>query len=225
MGINKSNLLEFSHIPPEAGVWRQVLHLGERLTFRKGSEIMSCGKTEACLYFLYQGEVRLIRTTLDGRMKILIFMTAGCVMGEIPFFTETPTRSSFVAATDCVVYSFSQDCVRHEIIPCYPELTWALFRSMASKGYVLGNQVFNLGLGALPSCICTFLRLRMRDGDKESCVSPGLTQQELADLLGVHRVSLNKALRELEKAFILGPYTKNEVYVLDMERFLELTMR
>ncbi|MFQ9867016.1 MAG: helix-turn-helix domain-containing protein [Bilophila wadsworthia] len=37
-------------------------------------------------------------------------------------------------------------------------------------------------------------------------MSPGLNQQELANLLGVHRVTLNKALRELEREAVLGPY-------------------
>lgn len=222
---NEAKLIEFTHIPPEAGVWRQVLHLGNRLIFHKGSEIMHSGQEGAYLYFLYQGEVRLMRTTLDGREKILMCMTAGGVTGETPFFDEVPAHSSIVAATDCVVYAFSQDCVRHEIIPHYPELTLALLQSLASKVRVLCNQSVSLSLEELPSRICRFLRLRVRDGDNAPCVSPGLNQQELANLLGVHRVTLNKALRELEKESIIGPYAKDEVYILDMDRFLELAMR
>ena len=38
---NEAKLIEFTHIPPEAGVWRPVLHLGNRLIFHKGSE--KCG--------------------------------------------------------------------------------------------------------------------------------------------------------------------------------------
>jgi len=53
-------------------------------------------------------------------------------------------------------------------------------------------------------------------------VSPGLNQQDLANLLGVHRVTLNKSLRELEKSGVLGPYSRDEVYILDRKRFNEL---
>ena len=174
METNEAKLIEFTHIPPEAGVWRQVLHLGNRLIFHKGSEIMHGGQEGAYLYFLYQGEVRLMRTTLDGREKILMCMTAGGVTGETPFFDEVPAHSSIVAATDCVVYAFSQDCVRHETIPHYPELTLALLQSLASKVRVLCNQSVSLSLEELPSRICRFLRLRVRDGDNAPCVSPGL---------------------------------------------------
>lgn len=64
-----------------------------------------------------------MRTTLDGREKILMSMRSGTVTGETPFFDEVPARSSIVAGTDCVVYAFSRDCVLHEILPNYPALT------------------------------------------------------------------------------------------------------
>ena len=104
MEMNDAKLIEFTHIPPEAGVWRQVLDLGTRLRFRKGEEIMHGGEKGEYLYYVHQGEARLMRTTLDGREKILMSMRSGTVTGETPFFDEVPARSSIVAGTDCVVY-------------------------------------------------------------------------------------------------------------------------
>ncbi len=105
MEMNDAKLIEFTHIPPEAGVWRQVLDLGTRLRFRKGEEIMHGGEKGEYLYYVHQGEARLMRTTLDGREKILMSMRSGTVTGETPFFDEVPARSSIVAGTDCVVYA------------------------------------------------------------------------------------------------------------------------
>lgn len=163
MEMNDAKLIEFTHIPPEAGVWRQVLDLGTRLRFRKGEEIMHGGEKGEYLYYVHQGEARLMRTTLDGREKILMSMRSGTVMGETPFFDEVPARSSIVAGTDCVVYAFSRDCVLHEILPNYPALTLALLHSLASKVRVLCNQSVSLSLEELPPRICRFLHLRMRD--------------------------------------------------------------
>ena len=150
MEMNDAKLIEFTHIPPEAGVWRQVLDLGTRLRFRKGEEIMHGGERGEYLYYVHQGEARLMRTTLDGREKILMSMRSGTVTGETPFFDEVPARSSIVAGTDCVVYAFSRDCVLHEILPNYPALTLALLHSLASKVRVLCNQSVSLSLEELP---------------------------------------------------------------------------
>ena len=50
MEMNDAKLIEFTHIPPEAGVWRQVLDLGTRLRFRKGEEIMHGGEKGEYLF-------------------------------------------------------------------------------------------------------------------------------------------------------------------------------
>ena len=47
----------------------------------------------------------------------------------------------------------------------------------------------------------------------------------MANLLGVHRVTLNKALRELEREAVLGPYSRDEVYIVDKERVHELSLK
>lgn len=126
---------------------------------------------------------------------------------------------------DCTVYAFSRKCVLNEILPQNPELTAALFRTLAIKVRVLINQTVCLSLDDLPARICKYLNLRreaqiLKDGPLVVC--PVLNQQELASLLGVHRVTLNKSLRELEKAGVLGPYSRDEVYILDRVRFDEL---
>ena len=112
---------------------------------------MHGGEKGEYLYYVHQGEARLMRTTLDGREKILMSMRSGTVTGETPFFDEVPARSSIVAGTDCVVYAFSRDCVLHEILPNYPAMKLALLHSLASKVRVLCNQSVSLSLEAVSS--------------------------------------------------------------------------
>lgn len=220
-------MIEFMRVPPDAGEWRKVLKLGKRVVFRKGTEILHGGKGGEYLYFLSQGEMRLVRTSLDGREKILMSMPEGCITGETPFFDDIPAMSAVVAATDCIVYLFSRDCVLHEILPRHPDLVLSLLHSLATKVRVLCNQSINLSLMDLPKRICRFLHLRLqeKEGETTQRVSPGLNQQELANLLGVHRVTLNKALRELEREYVIGPYSKDEVYILNRKRFDELALK
>lgn len=55
MEMNDAKLIEFTHIPPEASVWRQVLDLGTRLPF-PGQEIMHGGERGEYLYYVHQGK-------------------------------------------------------------------------------------------------------------------------------------------------------------------------
>lgn len=214
--------LEFSRIPSEAGCWRKVISQGRRMKFPKGAQIFSRLTDENFIFFLDVGEIWLTRSTLDGREKIIWSIGPDSLFGETPFFDELPSKSAIVAGMDSTVYAFASRCVLEEILPRHPDLTLALFRSLALKVRVLINQAVSLSLDDLPSRICKYLHLRQREEVSESgplVVRPGLNQQELANLLGVHRVTLNKSLRELEKAGILGPYSRDEVYILDRRRF------
>lgn len=216
---------EFSRIPSVAECWRRVLSQGRRMKFVKGTHISSQGPDAGSLYYLERGEIWLTRTTMDGREKIIWAIGPDSLFGETPFFDELPARSAMVAAMDCTVYAFSRQCVLSQILPNHPELMLALFRSLALKVRVLSNQAVSLSLDDLPSRICKYLHLRQTDDASEKTplvVSPGLNQQDLANLLGVHRVTLNKSLRELEKSGVLGPYARDEVYILDRRRFNEL---
>lgn len=220
--------LEFCHVPAQATCWRKVLSLGRRLKFAKGAQVYPRNSESPTLFFLDQGEIWLVRSSLDGREKIIWSIGADSLFGETPFFDELAPRSVMVAAKECIVYSFTRQCVLLEILPCYPDLMLALFKTLALKVRILSNQAASLSLDHLSSRICKFLHLRQIEQsqqEKTPCVSPGLNQQELANLLGVHRVTLNKALRELEKAGILSPYSRNEVYILDNERFCELAFQ
>ncbi|WP_051307081.1 Crp/Fnr family transcriptional regulator [Desulfomicrobium escambiense] len=219
------NELEFSRIPSVAECWRKVLSQGRRMKFAKGTHVSPHGSDAGSLYYLERGEIWLLRTTMDGREKIIWAIGPDSLFGETPFFDELPARSAMVAAEDCTVYAFARQCVLSQILPAHPDLMLALFRSLALKVRVLSNQAVSLSLDDLPSRICKYLHLRQpADAPAKGplVVSPGLNQQDLANLLGVHRVTLNKSLRELEKSGVLGPYSRNEVYVLDRKRFDEL---
>ncbi|HCU67665.1 MAG TPA: Crp/Fnr family transcriptional regulator [Desulfomicrobium sp.] len=217
--------LEFSRIPSVAECWRRVLSQGRRMKFAKGTHISSYGADAGTLYYLERGEIWLTRSTMDGREKIIWAIGPDSLFGETPFFDELPARSAMVAAVDCTVYAFARQCVLSQILPAHPDLMLALFKSLALKVRVLSNQAVSLSLDDLPSRICKYLHLRQKDDISEKAplvVSPGLNQQDLANLLGVHRVTLNKSLRELEKSGVLGPYSRDEVYILDRKRFNEL---
>lgn len=214
--------LEFTRIPPEAEAWRKVLSLGIRLKFSKGATIRYGEHLADFLFFLDQGEVRLVRTSLDGREKFIWVMGPGSLLGETPFLDGLPTRGVQIARTDCVVYAFSRKSVFEKILPQDPELMTALLMTLASKVRVLSNQSVSLSLDSLASRICKYLQLRVSpdmQNENNVYVNPGLNQQDLANMLGVHRVTLNKALRELEKNGVLGPYCHDEVYILDMQQF------
>ena len=225
----RSLLYESYDLGELSRIWRKFFHLGTARSYAKGSVILAGGEPTDKLYFIDQGEVRIVRTLFDGREKILFRLHENMLCCEVPFFDILPALSSVVAGTDCRVYCFDRKTVFEKIFPNNPVLIISTMRAMASKIRMLCNQSVELTTSEVTTRICRFICQRLKSATRQGtrkghavCVIPALTQQDLSSLLGVHRVTLNKALRELENKGIIGPYSRKELFVLDEKRLFEL---
>ncbi len=206
--------------------WRRFFHLGISRRLPKGATLLFSGDRADKLIFLERGEMRVVRQLADGREKMLFRMHEGMLVAEVPFFDMLPSMSHVVAAQDSLIWSFERKIVFEKLFPENPGLAVATIKSLASKVRMLCNQSVELSTSELSTRICRFILTRARKLHSGSLngkmIAPSLNQQELSSLCGVHRVTLNKALRELENLGIIGPYSKKELYILDERRLEEL---
>ena len=205
--------------------WRKVLHLGSRHEIRKGQIIIHAGEVVDNLYFIEKGEAAMLRTGLDGSEKILMYIEEGTLFGETPFFSGQPILSTFLCSKNSVIRRFSKACVNERIMPDHPELIQTLLHTLAMKVSILSNQSATLAMGNLEERICKFLL--MTSVPKELMQSPPviypkMRMKDLASLLGVHRTTLYKSIRKLEKEGIITDFTKDSVFITDMEGFKAL---
>jgi CRP-like cAMP-binding protein len=213
-------------ISAKNAVWEKVLHLGQKHSYNKGNIIFG-GSQPAVerLYYLYSGTVKFYGASPDGNEKIIWYLEKGNIFGEVPFFEGKVTENVFVATEKCVVYTFSRQCFNAEILPKHPDLVTNLLYSMANKIRVVTLHASDLA--ALPSRVCKvliYLVDRGNGGGPAGRVvsTRGITQQELACILGVHRVTLNNVLAQLKQNGILDHMSKSSLVIKDYGRLLEL---
>lgn len=204
--------------------WESVLHLGKRKTFLKNSMVIGNGTLIDQLYYLKDGRLRLSKIIPDGSEKIVWYLDKGNLFGEVPFWDKKPMDGIFVAMEECIVYSFTRDCIEQEILVKYPELTANMLESMANKARVLALQASDIT--SLKHRVCKLLIYIVERECGEVVVGKinctlGLSQQELAGLLGVHRVTLNHALNQLKKEGIVESVSKGKVMITDYSRLLK----
>lgn len=220
-----SHLDEFWKIQVDGSEWRKLFHLGSKKTFAKGDVIFFEGEKVEQLCYLEKGAVRVIRISPDGVEKILMHVAENTLFGEAPFFTEQPLRSSFICQKDAVVWSFSKECVYSELLPNHLEITKDIIKTLSAKLSALSNQSATLGLDNLYSKICKFIHLRyLESGAEDPVVDLGsIKMQDIASILGVHRITLYKAFRELEKKGVIGQLGKKHLKIINFERLTTLS--
>lgn len=200
--------------------WREVLHLGQSRHYSKGEHVFQ-GEH---LHFLEKGLVRLTHSSRDGKEKILWYIKAGCIFDETPFFDPLSgvSESIHVCAADSEIYAFSPECVHGVIAKQRPDLIINLLFSLARKVRLLSNQASSLSVDEVFIRVCKFLGRRIVPDSSPPCIKPGISRQEMANLLGIHRITLFKILKQMEDSKIFAPYDRGSFVVLQPEVFFQM---
>lgn len=198
--------------------WEQILPLAQHRTFPKKSIIIHPGLLINHLYYLKSGEVKTLAINEAGQKKTIWYIQSGCIFGETSLINQKPCSYTFQAMTDCEVYQIDKETLYTKVLPQYPDVALNLIQTLARKVHVLSIQVedwtFNKPLNRVAKLL--YLLYKEREPDSTTDQPLPVTQEELADMLGVHRVTVNNVIRQFRKDGIL----KNEKFILiqDIEK-------
>ena len=103
-----------------------------------------------------------------------------------------------------------------------PDLISNLLLSMSRKLRILSNQASSLYVDNLLVRVCKFMAQHLEPDSRPLTANLGISRQEMASLLGVHRVSLYKVLKQQEEEGLFGPFEGNAVVILQPEEFFRL---
>lgn len=188
--------------------------------YRKNDVIAFEGDEVNGLYVLLKGSVRGEMTNYQGKVVKIEDIT-GCRL-LAPAFLFGGDRYypvDIIANMDCeCIYisrtSFDKMLKKNEQVQ-------ANFRDIiATKTQFLSNKIKFLALQPIKGKIASYLLTRTRNKQNDSVILP-YSQDKLADLFGVTRPSLTRALRELDQDRIISAGGKT-IKVLNRQKLSEL---
>lgn len=214
-------------IKPRNSIWETVLHLGNKRIYKKGNIVAGNGELIECLYFLYAGRLKLSNINTSGTEKILWYLEKGNLFGEVPFWDRRPMEGIFTASEESIVYTFSRKCVYEQIVTRYPALIINLLEGLANKARVASMEASDTdSLIRRVSKILIYVIAREYGDEASGRIEcrHGISQQELASILGIHRVTLNHAVAQLKKQGIIAEMSKNALIINDYESLYHLAV-
>ena len=197
--------------------------LGASLTetkIRRGDVLFSEGGSGDRLYIVTEGKLKLGRTSADGRENLLAILGPGQMFGELSLFDPGPRSATVTAVTDCTMQSLSHDELG-EWLDGRPEVARGLLTQLAGRLRRANDVVADLVFSDVPGRVAkALLDLSTRFGrvaDDGIHVHHDLTQEELAQLVGASRETVNKALADFASRGWLRLEARS-VVILDLER-------
>ena len=190
------------------------------LKLNKGQVLFKEGQEGDRLYVIVHGKIKLGTQSNDGRENLLSILGPGEMFGELSLFDPEPRTSTATAVTDVRLVSLAHDAVIG-LVTSNPQTSLELLRRLAQRlrksNEILADLVFADVPGRVAKAIIDLgerFGVQKEDGLH---VNHDLTQEELAQLVGASRETVNKALAD----FAARGWVKLEpraVLVIDVER-------
>ena len=185
----------FQGVDPEAVA--ALINEMDTETFPKGTTIFDEGEPGDRLYIIVDGKIKLARHAPDGRENLLSVMGPSDMFGELSIFDPGPRTSSAVCVTEVTAASMNSDLL-HQWIDDHPDISAQLLRMLARRLRRTNNSLADLIFTDVPGRVAkALLQLANRFGTQEGGalrVNHDLTQEEIAQLVGASRETVNKAL-------------------------------
>ncbi len=151
------------------------------------------------LYVILEGKIKLGRTKSDGRESLLAVLGPGEMFGELSLFDPGPRTATATSVGDSVLIGLGHATMQPWLMQ-HPEVAITLLKALARRLRRTNDSLADLVFSDVPGRVAkALLDLANRFGRPTEggvLVAHELTQEELAQLVGASRETVNKALAD-----------------------------
>jgi CRP/FNR family transcriptional regulator, cyclic AMP receptor protein len=194
----------------------------EPVRFPRAHVIFAEGELGDRLYIILSGKVKIGRKSPDGRENLLAVFGPSDMFGELSIFDPGPRTSTATTVTEVQAVTMDRTALR-EWIAKRPEIAEQLLRVIARRLRRTNNMLADLIFTDVPGRVAkALLQLAHDFGTQEGGmlrVTHDLTQEEIAQLVGASRETVNKALADFAQRGWLRLEGKS-VLILEPQRLV-----
>lgn len=220
-GLDNIRLLE--RMAPE-----ERARLARACRFRRyspGEQIIDCESDSRDIFFVVQGQVRVVNYSLSGREVALDDIEAGGYFGELAALDGSPRSATVVARTEAITAACPPEAFVEAAIH-NPDMAHSLMRGLAQIIRRSTDRIMDLStLGSNNRVHAEVLRLArhaMDDPHAETAViDPLPSHSDIASRVSTTRETVARVLNDLARQGVVKR-EKNTLHVLDVGRLEEM---
>ena len=204
----------FSHVA-DGDLDQIASHLIER-RYPRNTTIVEEGLPGDYMYIIREGRVKVTKLSEDGREKILAFFEPGHFVGDMALLDRAPRSASVKTLTPVRVLALSRADFTG-LIRKSPDLSIAVIRELSGRLRAVNDQASALSFQRVKDRTKGLLVRLAKDeaADAEHVMTPALTHQQIADMIGTSRETVTRVIKDLKTSGWLGQDGKR--YVISRE--------
>jgi CRP-like cAMP-binding protein len=193
--------------------------------FNRRAIVLTAGKQEENLCFLFEGRLQGVDFTIDGREVGLYFIEPGGFCGELTLFDNGIQPEHVIALTPAVTVAIPTVIVR-SVMRDNPEMLDFLGTKLASKIREMTYQRSLLGLPNIQQRVCCQLWSLINTKNKSAATCGEIlnppTHMEIAIMLNVSRETVSRVFQHLQGQGIVRRAGTAKLEVIQLQSLKEL---
>ncbi len=174
-------------------------HLIER-RFPRNTTIVEEGLAGDYMYVIREGRVKVTKLSEDGREKILEFLEAGAFFGEMSLLDRAPRSASVKTLKPVRLLALSRTDFLN-LLRKSPDLALAVIQELSRRLRTVDDQASALSFQRVKDRTKGLLERLARDVHQGGAhrITPALTHQQIADMIGTSRETVTRVVKELKQ--------------------------
>lgn len=202
---------------------RRIAALLQKQILRKGDALFREGDEGNSLYMIIAGKIKIARQSREGDEMILAVLSAGDFCGEMALLDGMPRSADAVAVEETHLYGLNRKDFLGFVMSnetAVKAILSALSRRLRKADDSLEDIFFlNVTARLAKKLIDLATTSGLRDGET-GYIRLGVTQKELAGMIGTSRESVNKELRALREKNLIDLSSKT-ILIRDLDALSE----
>lgn len=176
--------------------------------FPHNAIVFKPGERADRIYLLKSGRVRVMRVARNGSKSVLAILRAGDLFGEVLRGEGAVTEELAAASGEAEVWSIENEDFK-TLLESRPTLATDIIRAQNDRMRALRRRVLGLTFKEVPARLAETV-MALSEAHGERCPHGGemdlrgITQQDLADLVGASRSFVSTLINEMKRDGYLG---------------------
>jgi len=196
-----------------------IAKAAKEISFAKGEVLFLEGEPCRGLYVVKSGQIRVYKSSLEGREQVLTTAGPGASFNDVPVFDGGPNPASASAVVPSCVSVLPREAVLRPMKDC--TAAGAVLKLFATRLRYLTGVVEDLSFRTV---IGRLAKLLLEIAGEEGGPVPAkqLTQDEMAAVVGSVRDVIGRALKQMEKDGSIR-IEGRRILVVDQKKLREMT--
>lgn len=182
--------------------------------YRRGESIFMEGDMADGFYIVADGQVKIYKTSIEGKEQILHIYGPGNPFGEAPVFSGSKFPANALALVTSRIL-FLPRAAFVDLIARHPSLSMNMLGELSMRLRQFTVQIENLSLKEVPSRLASYLIYLAREQQVTDRVTLEISKGQLASLLGTIPETLSRIFARMT-ALELIRVSGKEIDLLDL---------